>query len=98
MFEIRILHAIGETLAANTDTFQHSVAGQLIQHQSRIQNSAAFQLVGDDATDEMRVSLVQHVHQVGQAFLYRNKNMIDYGNSNLLFKRNTLPCISSIRS
>lgn len=69
LLEIRIHQPVRETFAANTDAFQYTVASQLIQHQSRIDDTALLQLVGDDTTNEVRMSRFQHAHQVVQAFL-----------------------------
>ena len=49
--------SVGEAFTANTDTLKHTVTGQLIQHERGIDEARLFLLVGDDATDEVRVSL-----------------------------------------
>ena len=49
--------SVGEAFTANTNTLKHTVTGQLIQHESSIDDTGRLLLVGDDATDEVRVSL-----------------------------------------
>ena len=49
--------SVGETFTANTNTLKHTVTGQLIQHESGVDETTLFLLVGDDATNEVRVSL-----------------------------------------
>ena len=60
---LRYLHkigmesSVGETFTANTNTLKHTVTGQLIQHKRGIDETRLFLLVGNDATDEVRVGL-----------------------------------------
>jgi len=49
--------SVGETFTANTNTLKHTVTGQLIQHKRGINKTTLFLLVGDDATNEVGVSL-----------------------------------------
>ena len=55
-FEGRIFEFVGESFAANSDSLEHSVAGKLMHDQTRVDPSRLFDLVGNDATHEMRVS------------------------------------------
>jgi hypothetical protein len=48
---------VRKTFAANTDTFQHTVTGQLVKHEGCIDKTASFLLVGDNATNKVWVSL-----------------------------------------
>ena len=57
LHEIGVQGSVGEAFAANTNTLKHTVTGQLIQHKRGINETALFLFVGDDATDEVRVSL-----------------------------------------
>lgn len=68
-FEVGIVHSVGESLSANTDTFQHTVTGQLVHYQVGINKTWSFGFVGDDTTDEMGLSGSQSGHQVVQLFL-----------------------------
>jgi hypothetical protein len=36
MLEVRVLHPVGEALSANTNTFKHTVTGELMHNQVRI--------------------------------------------------------------
>ena len=49
--------SVGEAFTANTNTLKHTVTGQLIQHKRGINETALLLFVGDDATDEVGVSL-----------------------------------------
>ena len=57
LHKIGVEGSVGETFTANTDTLKHTVTGQLIQHKSGVDETTLFLLVGDDATNEVRVSL-----------------------------------------
>ncbi len=54
------------TLAANTNTFQHTVAVQLVHDQMSVQNTTRLQLVGNDTANEMGTGSVQGLHQLVQ--------------------------------
>ncbi len=77
MTEIRIQHSIGETFSTNSNSFQYTVALQLIQNQIRVDNSGLFQFVRDNATNEMRMSLVQHVHQIVQRLTINHRDSLE---------------------
>ena len=57
LHKIGMESSVGETFTANTNTLKHTVTGQLIQHESGIDETRLFLLVGDDATNEVGVSL-----------------------------------------
>ena len=80
MLEVGVHHAVGVTLAANTDAFEHTVASQLVKHQCGVNDTGCLLLVGDDATNEVGVSLVEHVHQVVQRLT------VDHAGMNLIFE------------
>jgi hypothetical protein len=78
MFEVGIDHAVWEALSANAYTLEHAVARQLIQYEICVDDSLKkpfrespspiftrfFQLIWNDASNEMRMSIVEHVHEV----------------------------------
>lgn len=39
LFEFGVDHSVGETLAANTDAFKHTVAVKLVQHQMSVDHT-----------------------------------------------------------
>ena len=39
MFEVRVIHPVGEALTTNTNTFKHTVTGELMHHQSRVHHT-----------------------------------------------------------
>ena len=57
LHEIGVQGSVGEAFTANTNTLKHTVTGQLIQHEGGVDETRLFLLVGDDATDEVRVGL-----------------------------------------
>ena len=57
LHKVGVESSVGETFTANTDTLKHTVTGQLIQHESGVDETTLFLLVGDDATNEVGVSL-----------------------------------------
>lgn len=56
-------------LATDADALEDTVAAQLVQHQGRVDEAGALQVVGNDAADKMRVGVVERVHQGRQLFL-----------------------------
>lgn len=66
--EVGVGHLVGQTQHADADAFQHSVAVQLVHDQGSVDVSGLLDLVGDDATHEVRVSRVQVGHQLHQGF------------------------------
>lgn len=69
--EVGVVHAVGESLTANTDTLQHTVTGQLVHDQVGIDEARLLQLVGNDATHEVRLGRAQSGHQVVKLLLVR---------------------------
>merc|ERR1719334_458370 len=64
--EIGVGHLVGQTQHANTDTFQYSVAVKLVHDKRSVDVTGLLDLVGNDATHEVRVSRVQGSHQLKQ--------------------------------
>lgn len=60
---------VGESLPANPDALQHSIAAQLVQNQRSIDLPSAFLMIGDDAAHKVGVRVPQGDHQIGQLFL-----------------------------
>ena len=69
MAELRIDHSVWEPLTADPDPLQHSIAAELVQDKLGVNNTSLFELVGDDAADEVGGSVVQHAHQAVQGLL-----------------------------
>merc|ERR1719204_2691932 len=69
LFEIIKLHAGWESFAADTDTFQPTVATELVKNKLPIDLSRCLVFVGDNTTDKMRMCCHQGVHQAFQLFL-----------------------------
>merc|ERR1719481_436344 len=63
-FEFRIQHLIWEAGAANCNAGQHTIALILVHHKIRLNTSRLLMSVGDNTTDEVRLSLVESGHQV----------------------------------
>merc|ERR1719320_260040 len=57
---------VGQTQHTNTDTLEHTVAVKLVHDKRSIDVSGLLDLVGDDATHEVRMSGVQVGHQLHQ--------------------------------
>merc|ERR1719315_538676 len=64
--EIGVGNLVGQTQHANTDALEHAVAVELMHDKRSVDVTGLLDLVGDDATDEMRVSRVQVGHQLHQ--------------------------------
>ena len=67
--EIRIWHPVGKTSHANSDAFEDTIAGQLMQDESGLDLSGHLVVVGHDATDEVGLSGVESRHQRVQLLL-----------------------------
>ena len=50
---------VGEATSADSDALKHAVAGQLVHHKGRIEQSGRLVVVWHDAPDEMGISLIQ---------------------------------------
>jgi hypothetical protein len=53
--KVGIHSPVRETTAANPDAFQHSVAGELMHHQGRVQQQGGLVVVGHNASDEVGI-------------------------------------------
>ena len=69
LLEVREGHTVGESLSADTDTFQHTIASQLVEHQAGINDTGLLVLIGDDATHKVRLGVEQGGHQTVQLLL-----------------------------
>ena len=69
LLELRVDDPGGESLAANTDAFKHTVTLELVHDQVGVNQTGLLLLVGNDATHEVRVGAVQTLHELGQRFL-----------------------------
>ena len=67
-------NAVGETLAANADAFQDTVAAQLVQHQRSLDLAGPFLVIGDDATGEIWVRVAQSGHELRQLMFIDQQN------------------------
>ena len=47
---------VRETTSANPDSLQHSIAGELVHHQGRVQQQGGLVVVGHNASDEVGIS------------------------------------------
>ena len=54
---------VRETTAANPDALQHSVAGELVHYQGRVQQQGGLVVVGHNASDEVGISGVEGSEQ-----------------------------------
>ena len=68
-FELRIQHLVRETSPADGDTSKDPVTLVLVHHKVWLNSSRNLVGVGDNTTDEVRLSLVQGGHQVIQLAL-----------------------------
>merc|ERR1719391_960587 len=64
--EVGVGHLVRQTQHTDTDTLQHAVAVKLVHDKRSIDVSRLLDLVGDDATHEVRMSGVQVGHQLHQ--------------------------------
>jgi len=60
---------VGEALSADTDTFEDTVASELVQDQGGVNLSGPLFVIGNDTTNKVGVRVSQGVHQLGQLFL-----------------------------
>ena len=51
--ELGIEETVGESLAADSDALQHSIAPQLMQHQVSVYHAWSLQFIGNDATHKV---------------------------------------------
>merc|ERR1719300_1409422 len=62
--EVGVGHLVRQTQHTDTDTLQHAVAVKLVHDKRSIDVSGLLDLVGDDATHEVRMGGVQGSHQL----------------------------------
>ena len=60
----QFLSPVGETLAADPDALEHTVAGELVHDEEGVDEARLLYVVGHDAADEARLGGHQHVDQV----------------------------------
>merc|ERR1712012_1205990 len=73
--EVRVEHSVGETSHTDSDTFQHTITGELVHDKMGLNLSRLLVSVGHKATDKVRFTTVEG----GQEFSKRDK--IDRGDS-----------------
>merc|ERR1719150_2462521 len=64
LLEFRVENLVGESSPANGNTSQHTVTLVLMHDKTRLNTSGDLVSVGDDTTDEGRISGIQGLHQV----------------------------------
>merc|ERR1719447_2207878 len=64
--EVGVGDLVGQTQHTDTDALEHTVAVELVHDKRSVDVSRLLDLVGDDATDEVRMSRVQVGHQLHQ--------------------------------
>jgi len=62
-------NSVGETLTADTDAFEDTVATQLVEHKRSVDLAGALLVVGNDTANEIGVGVAQCRHQLRQLFL-----------------------------
>ena len=50
---------VGESLSADPDALQHTVAGELMHHQGRVEQQGGLVVVGHNAADEVGIGQVE---------------------------------------
>merc|ERR1719166_897383 len=63
---VGVEHSVGESSHADPDTLQHTVTGQLVHDQWRLNLSGLLVSVGHKATDEVGLASVESGHQLSQ--------------------------------
>ena len=61
--------AIGESLAADANALQHSIAAELKQYELSINESCTLHLIGDDAADKVWRCVAEGGHETVQGLL-----------------------------
>merc|ERR1719340_359496 len=59
MLEVQVNGSVGESSPADPDSLEHTVAGQLVHDESRVQEAGGLVVVGHNAADEVGVGGVQ---------------------------------------
>ena len=60
---------VGESLAADSDPLEDTVASELVQHKGSVDLARLLLVVGDDAAHEVGVGVPQGDHQLGELLL-----------------------------
>jgi hypothetical protein len=60
---------VGETLSANSDSLQDTVATELVQDKSGVDLTGLLLVIGNDASDKVGVGVSQSDHELSQLFL-----------------------------
>ena len=60
---------VGESLPANPDSFQDTIASELIEDEGGVDLAGPLLVVGDDAPDEVGVGVLEGDHKPSQLFL-----------------------------
>ena len=71
--EVGIWDFVGQTQHTDANALQHAIAVKLVHDERSIDVSGLLDLVGDDATHEVRMSGVQIGHQLHQGLSVRGK-------------------------
>ncbi len=72
LFEVSKWHPVGESFTADTDTFEYTIAGQLMHDKEGIDDTWFLVLIGDNTTYKVRLGVAQGGHQSVQLFLWIN--------------------------
>merc|ERR1719204_1816642 len=72
---VGVEHPVWESMHTDPDTLQHTVTGQLVHDQWRLNLSGLLVSVGHKATDEVRLAVVEGGHQLSQ------RDQVDGGDS-----------------
>jgi hypothetical protein len=86
--ELSIDDSVGEPPSGDLDTFQHSIASQLIQYNSIINAAWSLCMIWNDASNEMRESGSQRAHQLLKLFL-------QFKSTHMHQPMRSIPCIES---
>merc|ERR1719336_3549149 len=73
--EVRVKHSVGETSHTDPDTLKHTITGQLMHNQRRLNLSGLLVGVGHKATDKVGLARVEGGHQLSQ------RDEVDRGHS-----------------
>lgn len=60
---------VGESLATDSDSFQDTIAPQLVKNKRSVDLSSLLLVVGNDTTDKVRVGVSECYHQLGELLL-----------------------------
>jgi hypothetical protein len=64
--EVRIKHPVGEASHTNPDALKHTITGELMHNELRLNSARLFVSIGHNATDEVGLSVMQSVHKFSQ--------------------------------